>query len=286
MLDYQRVNNGMFTTYQLSQDFAGPSAVVGSSTCPSCRLSWALDLPSISTQSYGEKNIYWLMLYTPIQLKISNIYIYIYIHIHIYIYIYIMGLFFKQWYFQITYLWEDVKMSRCEDVKMSRCEDVRMWRWEDVKMSRCEDVRMWGWERCEEEKMWRWEDVRMRRCEEEKMWRWEDVKMRRCEDEKMWGWEDVKMRRCEDVKMRRCEDEMWRWEDVKMRCEDEKMWRWANVRMRRCEDEKMWCEDVKMVDRPPLLEEPFAQTPSGKKRPGHIYQYTQYTKNINPIIWI
>ena len=47
------------------------------------------------------------------------------------------------------------------------------------------------------------------------------------------------MRR-EDVKMRY--DEMWRWEDVKI---------WG-------------CEDVKMFDRPPLLEEPFAQTLSGK----------------------
>ena len=105
MLDYQRVNNGMLTTYQLVQDFAGSSAVVGSSTCPSCRLSWALDLPSISTQGSGEKNIYWLMLYTPIQLKISNIYIYTDIYICIYAYMYIMGLFFKQWYSQITYLW-------------------------------------------------------------------------------------------------------------------------------------------------------------------------------------
>ena len=95
----------------------------------------------------------------------------------------------------------------------------------------------------------------MRRCE--KMWEdvircekmWEDV--RRCEDEKMWRWEDVKMRRCEDEKMRR-------WEDVKMRrCEDEKMWRWEDVKMRRCEDEKMFY-------RPPLLEEPCAQTLSGK----------------------
>ena len=67
------------------------------------------------------------------------------------------------------------------------------------------------------------------------MWRWADVKMRR--------WEDVKMRRCEDVKMRR----------------DKKMWRWADVKMRRCEDEKMFY-------RPPLLEEPCAQTLSGKIR--------------------
>jgi hypothetical protein len=42
------------------------------------------------------------------------------------------------------------------------------------------------------------------------------------------------------VKKRRCE-----------RCEDGE-----DVRMRRC-------EDVKMFDRPPLLEEPFAQTLSG-----------------------
>ena len=90
----------------------------------------------------------------------------------------------------------------------------------------------------------------MRRCEDEKMWRFEDVKM--------WRWEDVKMRRCENmwnVRMRRCEDEkMWKWENVKLwGCEDEKMW-----------ELKMWCEDVKIVDRPPLLEEPFAQTLSGK----------------------
>jgi hypothetical protein len=50
--------------------------------------------------------------------------------------------------------------------------------------------------------------------------------MRRCEDEKMCRREDVKMRRCEDVKMRRYEDE-------------------------------------KMFYRPPLLEEPCAQTLSG-----------------------
>ena len=91
--------------------------------------------------------------------------------------------------------------------------------------------------------MWRFEDVRMRRCEDVRMWRWEDVKMWGCEDEKMW--------RCEDAKMRRCEDEqMWRWEDVRM-------WRCEDVRMRRF-------EAVKMFDRPPLLEEPFAQTLSGK----------------------
>ena len=46
-------------------------------------------------------------------------------------------------------------------------------------------------------------------------------------------------------------------EDVKMsRCE-----------RRKCEDEKMFrrCEDEKMFYRPPLLEEPCAQTLSGKK---------------------
>ena len=102
----------------------------------------------------------------------------------------------------------------------------------------------------------------MRRCEDVKMRRCEDVKFWRCEDEKMrceWGedvkmFEDVKMRRWEDVKMRRCEDvedvKMWRWED-------EKMWRWEDVW--RCL--KMF-EDV--YNRPPLLEEPFAQTLSGK----------------------
>ena len=123
-----------------------------------------------------------------------------------------------------------------------------MWRWEDEKISRCEDVKMWG---SEDVQMWGCEDVKMRRCEDVRMWRWEDVKMNRCEDEKMWRWEDVKMTRCEDEKM-------WRWQDVKMRrCEDEKMWRFQDV-MGRCEDV------VKMFDRPPLLEEPFAQTLSGK----------------------
>ena len=124
----------------------------------------------------------------------------------------------------------------------------KVWRWEGVregvKRSRCE-------RRCEDEQMWRWADVKMSR-------RWadvrEDVKMSRCEDEQMWRWEGVKMRRCEDEKM-------WRWEDVKMsRCEDGKVWRWEGVRegvkMRRCEDEKMRY-------RPPLLEEPCAQTLSG-----------------------
>ena len=45
------------------------------------------------------------------------------------------------------------------------------------------------------------------------------------------------------------------------RCEDEKMRRWADVKMRRCERR---CEDEKMRYRPPLLEEPCAQTLSGK----------------------
>ena len=126
--------------------------------------------------------------------------------------------------------WEDVKMRRCEKM----WEDVR--RSEDVKMRRCE-------------KMWRWEDVKMRRCE--KMWRWEDEKMRRWEDEEnMWRWEDVKMRRCEDEKM-------WRWERWGEDVGDEKIWRWEDVKMRRCEDEKVFY-------RPPLLEEPCAQTLSRK----------------------
>ena len=39
-----------------------------------------------------------------------------------------------------------------------------------------------------------------------------------------------------------------------------------DVKMSRCEDEKMFrrCEDEKMFYRPPLLEEPCAQTLSGK----------------------
>ena len=51
----------------------------------------------------------------------------------------------------------------------------------------------------------------------------------------------MKMRRCEDEKMRRCED----------------------VKMRRCEVEKI-------KYRPPLLEEPCAQTLSGKKPLGMV----------------
>ena len=47
------------------------------------------------------------------------------------------------------------------------------------------------------------------------------------------------------MKMRRCEDEMRRFEDVRMRR----------------------CEEVRMFDRPPLLEEPCAQTLSGKSQP-------------------
>ena len=38
--------------------------------------------------------------------------------------------------------------------------------------------------------------------------------------------------------------------------------------MRRCEDEKMIFVDVNMYRRPPLLEEPFAQTLSGIKKKG------------------
>ena len=102
----------------------------------------------------------------------------------------------------------------------------------------------------------RGQEDKRRRCEGKrargKKARGEDVKMWGCEDVKMWGWEDVKMSRCEDAKM-------WRWADVKMRrCEDVKMWRWEDVKMRRCEDEKMRY-------RPPLLEEPCAQTLSGKR---------------------
>ena len=77
------------------------------------------------------------------------------------------------------------------------------------------------------------------------------------EREKMWvcGCEDVSVRerkrRCECVKMWRCECE-----DV--RCEDSSIWR---------------CEGVKMYDRrkwqTQLLEEPFAQTLSGKRQRGY-----------------
>ena len=80
------------------------------------------------------------------------------------------------------------------------------------------------------------------------------------EREKMKMW-----RRCEDVKMWRC---MWKWEDVKMwRCEGEGRER-KRKKMWVCEHVRMWrCEHVKMYSRPPLLEEPFPQTLSGKKHP-------------------
>jgi len=83
--------------------------------------------------------------------------------------------------------------------------------------------------------------VKMNRCEDEQMW------------EKMWRWADVRADVREDVKMSRCENEkVWG-----------KVWRWEGVKMRRCEDEKMRY-------RPPLLEEPCAQTLSGiKKVPNH-----------------
>ena len=114
--------------------------------------------------------------------------------------------------------------------------------------------------------MWRWEVVKMRRCEDEKM--------RRCEDEKMWRWEDVKMRRCEDEKL-------WRWEDVKMMW---RLWRWEDVKMRSCEDEKMRY-------RPPLLEEPCAQTLSGKiwLGPKNLYRSKKRAprskKHASPPLW-
>ena len=102
--------------------------------------------------------------------------------------------------------------------------------------------------------MWKWcEDVKMWRCEDVKMWRCEDVKMWRCEDVRMWGCEDVKMRRWEDVRI-------WRWI-----CQDVKMRRWEDVM-------KMWwrCEHMKMYSKPLLLEEPFAQTLSGKNKSSQI----------------
>ena len=67
----------------------------------------------------------------------------------------------------------------------------------------------------------------------------------------MWRWEDVKVRRW-DVKMRGEDVKTWRCEYVKMR--------WEDVKMRRC-------EHVKTYNRPPLLEEPFAQTLPGKSGP-------------------
>ena len=47
-----------------------------------------------------------------------------------------------------------------------------------------------------------------------------------------------------------------------------------DVKMSRCEDEKMFrrCEDEKMFYRPPLLEEPCAQTLSGKT---HHYSFVE-----------
>ena len=114
-------------------------------------------------------------------------------------------------------------------------------------MRRCE-------RRCEDEQMWRWADVR------------EDIKMRRYKDEQMWRWADVR----EDLKMSRCEDEqMWKWEGVR-----------EGVKMRRCEDEKMRY-------RPPLLEEPCAQTLSGTKTPHKVVgkkHDKQSRQNRSPIV--
>ena len=130
--------------------------------------------------------------------------------------------------------WADVRADVREDVKMSRCE------------RRCEDEQMW-------EKMLEkmWEKIWRKMSRWEKMWEkmWEKIWRKMSRWEKMWEkmWEKI-----------------WRWadvrEDVKMsRCEDEQMWRWVDVKMRRCEDEKVRY-------RPPLLEEPCAQTLSGMKR--------------------
>jgi hypothetical protein len=105
----------------------------------------------------------------------------------------------------------------------------------------CEDVLLWGWEVV---KIWRC-DVKMWKCEDEKMWRPENVKMRRCEDVKMWGCEDDKMR--ENVKIK---DVMWRW------------------------------EDVKKVDRPPLLEEPFRSDALGKKIVRRTWALTRFVIRI------
>ena len=66
--------------------------------------------------------------------------------------------------------------------------------------------------------------------------------------------EDVKMWRCEDVKKMKRYEEREREKEREWRCEDEKM-------------RRVWwtCEHMKMYSRPPLLEEPFAQTLSEKQ---------------------
>ena len=82
--------------------------------------------------------------------------------------------------------------------------------------------------------------------------RWEHVKMRRCECE------DV----CEDV----WRDTMWREDEQMWRC---KMWRW---------DDKMWrCDAEKMYNRPPLLQEAFAQTLSGTKCLAAFYPFALWS---------
>ena len=68
------------------------------------------------------------------------------------------------------------------------------------------------------------------------------------------------------------------------RSEDEQMWRWADVKMRRCERR---CEDEKMRYRPPLLEEPCAQTLSGTKTPHKVVgkkHDKQSRQNWSPIV--
>ena len=84
----------------------------------------------------------------------------------------------------------------------------------------------------------------------------------------MWRWADVR----EDVR----EDMMKkvsRWEKMW-----EKIWRWADVKMSRCEDEKVRY-------RPPLLEEPCAQTLSGKMHFEIIQAANSGSSTTKIVIW-
>jgi hypothetical protein len=55
--------------------------------------------------------------------------------------------------------------------------------------------------------------------------------------------------------------------------------------MRRCEDEKI-CEDEKMRDRPPLLEEPCAQTLSGKIGEDQVYDPLQTLRQYSNVCFV
>ena len=86
----------------------------------------------------------------------------------------------------------------------------------------------------------------------------------------MLGGEDDKVKKVKKVKNRRCEEKnVWKLENMKMQNDNNR--KCEAVKMKKCEDEKIRrCADVKMFEdvqsKPPLLEEPFAQTLPGIKK--------------------